>query len=544
MSYKKSLSRRFALNATLVLTLILALSSLFIFQQYSKLFKDHQHREQAMLVSAAENKGMLLTNLVSKISPEAVLGLDLYALKLYATEVLRDKEVTSVEIYDKNGNALLREQKSQLLEDSRFFEQEIRTDPEKMGVNLLAGRVKIGHSTRELKKAEKEAATRQALVTRRLIIAVIVLTIMVNVLISLVLTFVLRRTVISPIADISKRMSAVAQGDYAHSVAIDTDDEIGALAQSFEVMRITIRTYIDNLEQIVKDRTKQLRDTQKELLEKAHRAGMADVATGTIHNVGNILNSITATLHSITQMQASSPIADYTKGVSLLKQNMENLTQFMQTGSKGPALMQYFLKLDEAFNKYENELKKDTHRLEDKVQNIADVIAAQQNYASSTAFIQEVDIHNVVKDALIMQSASMEKYHINIIKNYKPIPKLFLQKTKLIHVLINLFKNAREALLDISENERAITISSSFDDNILVLTVSDNGTGISADNLSNIFKHGFTTKPKGHGFGLHSSANYLTEMGGKLSVESSGLGQGATFIIELPLNREEVNGYG
>jgi signal transduction histidine kinase len=70
------------------------------------------------------------------------------------------------------------------------------------------------------------------------------------------------------------------------------------------------------------------------------------------------------------------------------------------------------------------------------------------------------------------------------------------------------------------------------------ISVRDNGIGISAENLTRIFEHGFTTREGGHGFGLHSSALAASEMGGSLRVFSDGTGCGATFTIELPLSAE------
>ena len=72
------------------------------------------------------------------------------------------------------------------------------------------------------------------------------------------------------------------------------------------------------------------------------------------------------------------------------------------------------------------------------------------------------------------------------------------------------------------------------------IEVSDNGVGIEPANLTSVFALGFTTRPDGHGFGLHSAANAATEMGGSLSVDSDGIGCGATFVLELPLHSEGV----
>jgi signal transduction histidine kinase len=67
------------------------------------------------------------------------------------------------------------------------------------------------------------------------------------------------------------------------------------------------------------------------------------------------------------------------------------------------------------------------------------------------------------------------------------------------------------------------------------IVVADNGIGISPENLTRIFAHGFTTREEGHGFGLHSGALAAHAMGGSLSAASAGTDQGATFTLELPV---------
>jgi len=69
--------------------------------------------------------------------------------------------------------------------------------------------------------------------------------------------------------------------------------------------------------------------------------------------------------------------------------------------------------------------------------------------------------------------------------------------------------------------------------------VSDNGMGIAPEHLTRIFSHGFTTKKEGHGFGLHSAANAAKEMGGFLSATSKGVGRGAIFVLDLPVDPVE-----
>jgi signal transduction histidine kinase len=87
-----------------------------------------------------------------------------------------------------------------------------------------------------------------------------------------------------------------------------------------------------------------------------------------------------------------------------------------------------------------------------------------------------------------------------------------------------------------------VTVRVSNGDDRVKISVMDNGVGISQNNLTRIFNHGFTTKKDGHGFGLHSGALAAREMGGSLNVHSDGSGQGATFTLELPVSSADKRG--
>ena len=86
-----------------------------------------------------------------------------------------------------------------------------------------------------------------------------------------------------------------------------------------------------------------------------------------------------------------------------------------------------------------------------------------------------------------------------------------------------------------SGRERVLTLSRRVVDDMVEISVKDNGVGIPKENLRKIFQHGFTTRSDGHGFGLHGSAIAATQMHGSLSVDSAGDDQGATFVLRVPI---------
>jgi signal transduction histidine kinase len=110
-----------------------------------------------------------------------------------------------------------------------------------------------------------------------------------------------------------------------------------------------------------------------------------------------------------------------------------------------------------------------------------------------------------------------------------------VEKSKVLQILINLVRNAQHACDASNRDERRVTLRLLAAADRIQVSVSDNGVGIAKENLTRIFNHGFTTKKDGHGFGLHSGALAAQEMGGSLNVASAGVGQGATFTLEFPI---------
>ncbi len=118
------------------------------------------------------------------------------------------------------------------------------------------------------------------------------------------------------------------------------------------------------------------------------------------------------------------------------------------------------------------------------------------------------------------------------------MPTVSIQKTKLVHILVNVIRNAKSAMMESRSAKKtlAISIKQEGDGGPIFIRVKDNGCGIEKENLTKIFSYGFTTKKNGHGFGLHSSANYMKEMGAEMWAESDGEKKGTTFVLKFNIN--------
>lgn len=407
------------------------------------------------------------------------------------------------------------------------FAAAVKNENEKLGT------IRYGIGT----KAMQEAIQRN----NRIMIVMNIFIIIVIVIISFIFFLFFSRIAIrqaaaitKPLGELTQAAHTIASGDYTEPLKTVSDDEIGKLAQNFETMRQTVKQYTGNLENMVSERTAQLKEAQQELIEKAHQAGMADIATGTLHNVGNILNSVKTSTQVMSDLIHESQISSLTKANDLLRENMNNLEDFICNNPKGKKLLHYYQKLEEVFAAEREEMIKHIQRLNIKVDAIVEVIAAQQAYAGTSSLTEEFPLVDIIDDALTMQSGSIERYNITIVKNYNVQPRIPVQKVKLVHILINLINNAKEAMLQTPPDQRKLIITIDRDTTgAVIVKISDTGHGISRENLDRIFSHGFTTRKDGHGFGLHSSANYMTEMHGEMHAESEGINKGATFFLKF-----------
>jgi signal transduction histidine kinase len=105
-----------------------------------------------------------------------------------------------------------------------------------------------------------------------------------------------------------------------------------------------------------------------------------------------------------------------------------------------------------------------------------------------------------------------------------------------LQILVNLISNATRAMEAVTDRPRRLTLRLQASGASLRVCVRDDGEGISPENLTRIFAHGFTTRKTGHGFGLHSCALAARQMGGILTAQSEGPGKGATFTLEFPVD--------
>lgn len=274
----------------------------------------------------------------------------------------------------------------------------------------------------------------------------------------------------------------------------------------------------------------------RELVTTSRKAGMAEVATGVLHNVGNVLNSVNVSSTIIRDSLTKSEIPTLARVSNLLQQHSTEWGPFLHTHSKGKLIPGFLQKLALQLEKERTTLQEEHEHVAKNIEHIKEIVAVQQSYASVSGILESVAVAELADDALRINAAGFVRHGVRVVRQYSAVPRVLVDKHKVLQILVNLVHNAKYALDDSGQSDKRLTVSIGLNggDHVRV-QVADNGVGIQPENLTRIFSHGFTTRKNGHGFGLHSGANAAKEMGGSLKAESPGPGMGATFILELPL---------
>lgn len=280
-----------------------------------------------------------------------------------------------------------------------------------------------------------------------------------------------------------------------------------------------------------------------QLVYSARKAGMADVATSILHNVGNILNSANVGLTVIKDNLNESIIKKILSAFEMLRKNQENIPAYIENDPKGKLIIPYFLSIEEKLKTEFSDNCNEVNSLAMHLTHIREIVAMQQNISGKTTLIEPLSIKETIETAVKMSAHKLGNEIVEIEPLAEGVDTVPTDKSKILQILVNLIQNAKDAILSnpAAEDQRIkISVKKEGEHKIKIL-VTDTGIGIDAADKVKIFSFGFTKKETGHGYGLHASALFARELGGSLELESEGIGKGATFILSLPLDRHPSN---
>ncbi len=278
-----------------------------------------------------------------------------------------------------------------------------------------------------------------------------------------------------------------------------------------------------------------LEKANRDLVEASRTAGMAEVATGVLHNVGNVLNTVNLTISEMRERLDQARLEHLRQAVTLLNGQNGNLADFLRTDTRGKTLLGFLAKVTDHLEDENQALRHDAGKLVDHVDHIKEIVSTQQSYAKVMGIIERIPPAELIEAAIELSREAYHRHGIEIVTELADLPPVPVDRHKIIQILVNLLNNAKDAIKDGEPGDRHVLVQAARGEQAdIAISVTDHGVGINPENLQHIFQHGFTTKPTGHGFGLHSSALAAGEMGGTLNVTSDGVGRGATFTLTLP----------
>ena len=271
-----------------------------------------------------------------------------------------------------------------------------------------------------------------------------------------------------------------------------------------------------------------------ELIEVSRRAGMAEVASNVLHSVGNVLNSANVSSNLILEAFQSSQGARLTRLVDLLRDHADDLPRFFAEDPRARHVPEFLAQMTATLEAERIQNAHDMKDLQGYLDHVKTIVALQQSHATPVRATAELDLADLLEDALSLEQAAFENQGVTIVRDYEALPLLMVDRHRVLQILTNVISNARDAVHGAAGDRRISLHVSREADGAAAISITDTGSGIRAEDLPRLFSHGFTTKKDGHGFGLHGSACAASAMGGTLSAHSDGEGRGATITLRLP----------
>jgi signal transduction histidine kinase len=305
------------------------------------------------------------------------------------------------------------------------------------------------------------------------------------------------------------------------------------------------------LEQRVAERTLALRDSnqqlaeslvrlqsaQRQLVEASRKAGMSEIATSVLHNVGNVLNSVNVSANLVEERVSTLKASSIAKVAGLVRQHRDDLPRFFAEDPRAANLSGYLDALTRAVDVDRTHMLDELASLRRNIDHIKAIIMLQQDFARNPIGVAErVSLADLLEDALRFDRASYERHQVTVERQFEPLNEVVCDRHKILQIVTNLLSNARHAVAQQPPERRRVVVRIRKDGDDHVIEVEDTGCGIAPDNFSRVFNLGFTTRADGHGFGLHSSACSAVELGGTLTCHSEGPDRGALFRLTLPLS--------
>ncbi len=283
---------------------------------------------------------------------------------------------------------------------------------------------------------------------------------------------------------------------------------------------------------------------RSQLGEAAYKIEMADVASTVLHNVGNVLTSVTVAAHMVESVVDQSSVILVNRMAELIKAHDQDLGTYLTEDPKGKRIPLSLEKLGTHLLEEQRAILKEMKGLVRNIRHMKQIIVSHQTMAKSAGQIEQISLAEVLSHAMELSFQPGDEKWITIRPDFQQVPTVLVDQHQLLQILVNLLRNAKQAMRQQTKDRHELKLSVKYqddDETSVVMTIQDSGIGIAPEHLSKMFTRGFTTKTDGNGIGLHSSIRAIQKMGGSMYVRSEGVGRGATFTLTFPVQKEAAS---
>ncbi|MBU0730868.1 MAG: GHKL domain-containing protein [Proteobacteria bacterium] len=416
------------------------------------------------------------------------------------------------------------------------------------GIRLF-GVLRCGYSLAGLENEITTAKNVWAIEQKRLKISLLSLT-AVFFSVGVVVAVLFTRSLVRAIDVLNIGVKRVAKGDLEHEIQYQgmVCKELIGLSQDMNMMTYRLRTsyqqldeYSRSLEEKVDERTHELREAQSHLMEQAHEAGMAEMAVGILHNIGNAMTPAKISTIYLMKRLRESPLRSHLgKKIPLVYSVVDQDSTLNSLEKKN--LLRFIELLPQSIREEYDQAIDELGRIQSKHDHIESIISLQMRYARLLGNRVEVDLNRLIDDSLVILGEALVKRSIRVIKMYEDLPAIRIEEAKMVQIIINLIKNAYEAMDELEPSDRRLMLSTSVEKgnpDQVVLSVKDCGIGFTEEEKGSLFQFGYSSKSRGSGFGLHSCANYLIANKCSITAQSKGENMGAEFVVRIPVSASE-----
>ncbi len=361
----------------------------------------------------------------------------------------------------------------------------------------------------DINKKDSYDAAERAEITHQSTRNITTILMIVAILVSAFIAVGLARYITTSVHQLVKAAGSVAGGNLEVHLKIDSHDEIGNLAHSFNQMTASLR-----------EARERMKKTQIQLVHSEKMASLGQLTAGIAHEINNPVNFVSSNV---------SPLRRDLADILAIIKKYEDTVAAQQLHEKFNAVEQLKTKLD--FSYLRGEIENLLNGIQEGAHRTSEIVRGLRNFTRLEEDVRKpADINKGLESTLLMLKHQL-KNRVEVIKAFGEIPEVMCYPGKLNQAFLNILANASQAI----DGPGKIFIKTSYDGEIVTISIKDTGKGMTEEVKKHLFEPFFTTKPVGEGTGLGLPITYgiIEEHDGNIEVYSEP-GQGSEFVVTLP----------